>query len=560
MHFNPLIKSCYEIQIQIDELQQSLEQVSDELRWYNSIDPRALTEDIRKLEATAEKLKSEIASLETEIRENAAQFSETESAIATLTKTLGETKGQINGLQESEKQVSDELQWYSSIDPLTLTENLQKDMASADKLNADISVLEKEIHDNAARLGEIRSAIGPLYNPLNWFASDQVNLRRIHAQLRQNGNQKTAQRQSSAKGLEQTLARISKATSDLQRHNAFDYSRRKSDEQQIIQSIARKNEELAIISDRLRCDHEKLAHLREVGSQKAAQRQSEISELNRTLAQIEKHSSAIQRHSTFDLARRNSDEQQLKQSIARKKEELEIMADRKQRVDEVLAPLMQEMANIESSKSRAESDLEEAQELDERLSSADSSYERAMIHEECESRFDEGSPRKIIIERKKVIRQLDHDYDKASRRVEDIAKKAARNIDTIIIDGNNLCYDEDAFIGIAAIETLLPLLSRICPVVVVFDSSIQGLLKSNKSEIQKRIGKHAKVHIVASGHMADETILDLACANEFTYVLSNDRFGDFNEKSVVKDGRIIRYEIVSGNIFVHDLQIRATFA
>ena len=57
----------------------------------------------------------------------------------------------------------------------------------------------------------------------------------------------------------------------------------------------------------------------------------------------------------------------------------------------------------------------------------------------------------------------------------------------------------------------------------------------------------------------NETVLDLACANELTYVLSNDRFGDFNEKSAVRDGRIIRHEIVNGGVFVHDLQLRAAY-
>ena len=225
----------------------------------------------------------------------------------------------------------------------------------------------------------------------------------------------------------------------------------------------------------------------------------------------------------------------------------------------MLAPLIQEMQNLESKKRRGESDLEAAQDFDRRLSSAGNSYERAMIHEQCETRFSEGSPRKIIGERQKEIRRLERDYDKAKRRVEDIAGKAARKIETIVIDGNNLCYEGSTFIGLAAIETLLPLLSRICSVVVVFDSAIRRLLNTDDSGLQKRLGGHAKVHIVASRRMADETVLDLASASELTYVLSNDRFGDFNEKSAVKGGRIIQHEIINRNVFVHDLQLRAAY-
>jgi hypothetical protein len=398
-----------------------------------------------------------------------------------LTKICTDIQDQIDALQQSEKQVTDELQWYRSIDPSVLTENLRRNEAIVEKLRSEILMLEKEIQENAARLGEVAPMIGTLFNPFNWFAKDQVDLRRRRAQLHEIRDQKAAFRQSRVKELEDTRACMARVASDLQRHR------------------------------------------------------------------------------TFDFTRRQCDLSQIKQRIASKKDELAIAADRKRRVDEVLAPLIQEMQTLESRKRRAESDLEAAQDFDRRLSSAANSYERAMVHEHCESRFSEGSPRKIIGERQKEIRRLDRDYDKAKRRVEDIAGKAARKIDTIVIDGNNLCYEGSTFIGLAAIEKLLPLLSRICSVVVVFDSAIRRLLNTDDSGLQKRLGGHAKVHVVASRRMADETVLDLGSASELTYVLSNDRFGDFNEKSAVKDGRIIQHEIVNRNIFVHDLQLRAAY-
>ena len=182
-----------------------------------------------------------------------------------------------------------------------------------------------------------------------------------------------------------------------------------------------------------------------------------------------------------------------------------------------------------------------------------------MIHEKCEQSFGTGNPRKIIGKRQHEVRQLERDYDKARRRVEEVARTAARRIDTVVIDGNNLCYEGNRFIGLAAIEALAPLLSRMCAVVVVFDSAIRSMLNSDDSSLQRRLDGHAKVHVVASRRMADETVLDLANGSEFTYVLSNDRFGEFNEKSAVKGGRVIRHEIVNGNVFVHDLQLRVAF-
>ena len=300
-----------------------------------------------------------------------------------LTRTYTEIQVEIDALQKSEKQVGDEVQWYSSIDPHALTEDLRRNEATIGKLQLEIQTVEKEIQENVARLGEIAPAIGTLLNPLNWFAKDQVDLRRKGAQLRGIGDQKAGQKQSKVKELEATRARMAKVASDLQRHG------------------------------------------------------------------------------TFDFLRRQSDLSKIKQSIASKNEELQIVAEQKRRVDEVLEPLLKEMQNLESKKRRAESDLEDAQDLDRRISSAGNSYERTMLHEQCEGKFGEGSPRRIVVKRQNEIRQLERDYEKAKRRVEGIGQKAARKIDTIVIDGNNLCYEGSNFIGLSAIEQLVPLASAI---------------------------------------------------------------------------------------------------
>jgi len=535
MDLNPLAEVCPAIQSQIDGLQESERQVAYELQWYSSIDPRVFTEDLRKKEAAAEKLHSEILALEKELQENAIQLGEIESSIGTLSRKSTEIKRQIDGLQESEKHVTDELQWYSSIDPRALAKDLRENEGMAEKLRSEILTLETEVREHAAQLGEIEPAIRTLFNPLNWFAKDQVGLRRRRTQLCEVGNQKAAQRQSNVKELEDTIARIAKVKIDLQRYHTFDLPRRQSDAHQIAQTITGKQEELAIVADRIRRDSGMPSQLREIANQKTAQRRSNFKELEDTRARMAKVASDLQRHRAFDLARRRSDLSQIKCSIAAKKDELEIVAARKRRVDELLGPLVREIQNLESRKRRAESDLDAAQDLDRRLSSEGNSYERAMIHEQCEHRFGEGSPRRIIGERQKEVRQLERDFDKAKRRVEDIARKAARKIDTIVIDGNNMCYEGNTFIGLSAIETVVPLLAGISSVIVVFDSAIRRMLNTDDSGIQKRLGRHAKVHIVASRRLADETVLDLASASEDVYVLSNDRFGDFNEKPVVRD-------------------------
>jgi rRNA-processing protein FCF1 len=182
-----------------------------------------------------------------------------------------------------------------------------------------------------------------------------------------------------------------------------------------------------------------------------------------------------------------------------------------------------------------------------------------MIHEKCEELFGIGRPLRVISQQQKDIRQIKRDYQKLEKRVAEVASKASRTIDVIVIDGNNLCYDDVGFIGLSALETLVPILNREHTIVIVFDSAIRRMLKTNDRGLQKSLGDDIQVHVVASGSVADETVLDLAAKNDHTYILSNDRFGDYNDKEVVRAGRIIRHEIVGGQVFVHDLNARCNY-
>jgi rRNA-processing protein FCF1 len=292
------------------------------------------------------------------------------------------------------------------------------------------------------------------------------------------------------------------------------------------------------------------------GRRATGAKQSKVQALEKTQSQIGEAVAELQRYRDVDVAKHQADLRRLESSIASKRDELTVLSEQKCRVDEVLAPLVQELRNLQARIGQSQLDLSAAETLDRRLSSAGNSYERAMIHEQCETRFGVGSPRKVIGDSQRQIRQWERDCEKAQRRIAEVAQKASRKIEAVVIDGNNMCYEASRFIGLAAIEAVLSPLAKICAVTVVFDASIRRLLNIDDSGLQGRLGACAKVHVVASRRMADETILDLAGMNERSYVISNDRFGDFNEKLVVRHGRVIRHEIVGGNIFIHDLQLR----
>jgi hypothetical protein len=290
-----------------------------------------------------------------------------------------------------------------------------------------------------------------------------------------------------------------------------------------------------------------------------AARDSTCNKLSDTRSLIENLRASIHRFDSFKRQEAERHRRDIRSQIASKEKELNLLAERKTQVDLAIAPHVREMQELISRKHQAEVDLEYAEDLSHQLSSASNGYERAMVHKECEEHFDTGSPGPVIHTCRKEIERIDRDHRKVEARIKAVARKAARQIQTIIIDGSNLCYEAAEFIGLAAIVPLAHELKRVSTVLIVFDSSIRRKLRADDRSLRSLFGDNVKVHIVASKQMADETILDLAAKSPETFVLSNDRFSEYNEKDAVRNSRVLRHEIVAGKVLIHDLDINLEF-
>lgn len=267
----------------------------------------------------------------------------------------------------------------------------------------------------------------------------------------------------------------------------------------------------------------------------------------------------IEKYKIFDLDAKCKDRTILENQLSQEETLIERIAERKQQVDAALAPIVKQIHDMEQKKSEAASVKSQAQSLDKKLSNAENSYERAMAHQECEEKFGTGSPRKVISQKESEIRRLDRDLEKIQKRAKTVADKAARNIKKLILDGNNLCYQGEMFIGLAALKSLVPILGNDYEVVLVFDASIRRAIGSGDSDIRDILGGDIQVHVVATSVKADETVLDLAGSDKATFIVSNDRFAEFGEKPALREQRVIRHEIVSGQVLIHDLGVSETF-
>ena len=158
-----------------------------------------------------------------------------------------------------------------------------------------------------------------------------------------------------------------------------------------------------------------------------------------------------------------------------------------------------------------------------------------------------------------ALRSIDDKLRKLHTRVDGLIRFATWDIRHIVIDGNNLCYEGERFLRLSALEALVPILSQKYKITLIFDANIRRKLKLSNKDIEARFPQSVQVHVVASSRAADETVLATAGDDSHTFVLSNDRFVDYPEKMAVKDGRLLRHEIVNHVVYIHELQMDVGF-
>lgn len=267
----------------------------------------------------------------------------------------------------------------------------------------------------------------------------------------------------------------------------------------------------------------------------------------------------LDKHRTIDTLELKAKSNALALHLDKQRPKLEKLVAEKQRVADLLKAPMLELSDLKIRLARLESDIAKADIFDQRLSSAQNSYEKAKIHEECCRTFDgDGKPGQIKQKKLRELQPIRRNLEKVEARLIRIGQLASRTISTLVIDGNNLCYEGRDFIGLEPLYAVTYALADNYRVIVVFDASIRHLMRMSDLLIAHGFPREVRVHVVASRQAADQTVLETASAAD-AYVISNDRFRDFTDKSAVSDHRLIRHEIVAGRVFVHDLNLTVEF-
>ena len=266
----------------------------------------------------------------------------------------------------------------------------------------------------------------------------------------------------------------------------------------------------------------------------------------------------------YNLFEFNQERDFISASLLNIEVELEKVEKEKIRIDNAIKEKTDILYGLYSEETSVSLDLETAENLKIRLESATNGYERKCIHQESERIFQESNPNKVVVNLKKRKRYLDKNIDKVDKEIKEKVKILTTNIDLIIIDGNNVCYKKDKFIGDIALKALVTALleseiTNKSRILICFDNGISKLLSSTKKDVEdsfKSISE--KIEVLISNGKADKTIIN-AAEKSNTFIISNDRFVDFRDKKAIKERRCLRHRMVFNQIHIEEFSIVATY-
>lgn len=243
--------------------------------------------------------------------------------------------------------------------------------------------------------------------------------------------------------------------------------------------------------------------------------------------------------------------------LGRLEPELERVRSRKLALDRAIAPLWQRLEACRAQRSSLERDLRKADIFCEQLAAAHSN--RAAIHQACERAFGDGRPGKVKSALKGKLEPVKREIGKLEERISDEVRKSQLDVREVIIDGSNMAHHGSDFIGLKALEAVVPVLAAKCAVTINFDPGFRRKIGLSSADVRARFPQ-ASVFFAPHGMKADPFVLKHGDGKPHAYVISNDKFSEFLDKEVVQQGRILKHAVMNNAAHIPDLDISVPLA
>lgn len=161
----------------------------------------------------------------------------------------------------------------------------------------------------------------------------------------------------------------------------------------------------------------------------------------------------------------------------------------------------------------------------------------------------------------KIINNKERQRNKLYVRIGRELQTYQRVIKRVFLDGNNLSNKQShykkTYIGTQALEALATeLLTKGYEVIIVFDHQVSRNKEISFDRIEQNFEPEVKLYRASPDTSADTILMSLA-KEETDCIISNDRFIDYLDKSIVIENRIFRCFINNETAIIEQLDIEA---
>lgn len=329
---------------------------------------------------------------------------------------------------------------------------------------------------------------------------------------------------------------------------------------------------------------------RHVEMQEAAREQL-LTQAKAELANVEKLRSSNASIMSFDADSVRRSLATVEEDLHRLQIEVAVLERKKAELDRQLGSIPGEIADNRQAIERLKREQEQLKRLSlelKELKGPQNGAKRAAIHFRCRAILgfsdhkedyesdkafkDASDPGRNAQHKVAEINRLGRDLEKLLERAYEIKQHAETPIESLFIDGSNLCSENGVFVGIGPVVAVARWIVEHrpdCAVHVFFDKKSLGKLTGHESERLGRRIRHlseaelkrvfvglASLNVVDG--RADKVILAPA-AEAGGYVVSNDRFAEFSNQPPVSDGRVFSHNIVAGTVMIPSLELVARY-
>jgi hypothetical protein len=270
----------------------------------------------------------------------------------------------------------------------------------------------------------------------------------------------------------------------------------------------------------------------------------------------------LTRYRSFDVLQAEDMVRFLHQEKFTLDEKIIELTEREREAESKLRPSWEQLQELLREEETLNEQINDASQLADELSDAANGYERKQIHERCDAMFNDGNPDRVRDRFERQLKSVERSIEKTKDNLERDKQRLTLDIYTVVIDGSNLLYkrgdeNKNQFIGLVALDSLIPVLARkVAKVILFFDAGAPSRLRMTEQALCDRFSRWAKeIIVIPVNSPADETILAVAAKNPRTYVISQDRYRDYVAQNPwIKDRQFVPI-IVDDVLHLHDMFI-----